>query len=368
LSPNQKTPALAGVFCCGRVQIDVTFKGVTQMNFKDLMSVLMRGQSLTAEQMKGAMSRLIAGEYTDAQIAAFLMALRFKGESPMEIVAAARVLLKHSVPISFPNQDIVDIAGTGGDGASTFNVSTAAAFVAGAAGVKVVKHCGRSSSGKSGSADVLESLGAVVDLSAEQALKVFEECGLIFLYAPRFNPAMDRVAKIRREMGQRTIFNILGPLINPARPRLQVVGVYNGEILETVALALRKMGSQHAFVVHGSHGVDELSVIGRTRGEELIGRRISPFEIDAKRLGFSYDYKDEVTVDTAKESAVVIESVLQGKRGYARDVVMLNAAAALVVDGSARDLEDGLVEASIAIDSGEALALKERYVEVTKSL
>jgi anthranilate phosphoribosyltransferase len=281
------------------------------MQFKDTLSALMRGRDLDARDMAYAMNQLIAGDYTDAQAAAFLVALSAKGESVVEIVAAARVLLRHATPISFLEPNIVDIVGTGGDGASTFNISTAAAFVAAAAGAKVVKHCGGSSTGKSGSSEVLESLGAAVDLSAEQSLKVFEGCGLVFLHAPRFNPAMARVAKMRKEIGTRTVFNLIGPLINPARPKRQVVGVYSHYIVENVALALRKLGSKYAYVVNGSPGVDELSVTGRTHGLWLRDGTLRQSELDPKYYGFHYDVKDEVRVETSEESAAVIR-VSQG--------------------------------------------------------
>jgi anthranilate phosphoribosyltransferase len=294
--------------------------------------------------------------------------LRAKGESSIEIIAAAQVLLQHSVPISFSEPNIVDIVGTGGDGRSTFNISTAAAFVAAAAGVKVVKHCGRSSSGNSGSSDVLEALGAIVDLSAEQSLKVFEECGMVFLYAPRFNPVMEKVARVRREIGVPTLFNILGPLINPARPKRQVVGVFTSTLLSGVAIALRDLGSTNALVVHGYQGVDELSITHPTCGMYLNAGEISSWDTYPYPYGCRYSSENEVVVDNPQQSAAVIETVLQGKSGYALDVVLLNAAAAIQVAGLAPDLPTALTKAEMAIDSGAGLALKNKYIQTTQSV
>jgi len=322
---------------------------------QDAIRTLTGGRALSPEMARQAMGLLATGGATAAQAGAFLAALRLKGETPEEIAAFCRVLEEHAVTIS-PRVEgtLVDTCGTGGDGAFTFNISTAAAIVAAGAGAQVVKHGNRAVSSRCGSADVLEALGVDIALPPEQVCRAVEEIGIGFLFAPLFHPAFRNVAGVRREMGCYTVFNILGPLLNPARAPARLVGVFSPDLLAPVAGALRLMGVRRALVVYGS-GLDEISVSGKTRVAELNGSRIEEYTISPGDFGIpEYPLRDLCGSDT-KGNAEIIRGVLQGRGSCAaRDVVAMNAGAALYVGGKAKDIEDGIDLAMDAIVSGRA--------------
>jgi anthranilate phosphoribosyltransferase len=314
-----------------------------------------------------AMGLLATGGATAAQAGAFLAALRLKGETPEEIAAFCRVLEEHAVTIS-PRVDgtLVDTCGTGGDGAFTFNISTAAAIVAAGAGAPVVKHGNRAVSSRCGSADVLEALGVEIALPPEQVCRAVEEIGIGFLFAPLFHPAFRNVAGVRREMGCYTVFNILGPLLNPAHAPARLVGVFSPDLLAPVAGALRLLGVRRALVVHGS-GLDEISVSGKTRVAELNGARIEEYTISPGDFGIpEYPLRDLCGSGT-EGNAEIIRGVLQGRGpGAARDVVAMNAGAALYVGGKAKDIDDGIELAMDAIGSGRAESKLDALTRVSR--
>jgi anthranilate phosphoribosyltransferase len=307
----------------------------------------------------------MTGGATPAQIGGFLVALRAKGETVREVVAAAEVLREMAtrVPVSCPH--LVDTCGTGGDGTHTFNISTAAAFVAAAAGARVAKHGNRSVSSKSGSADVLEAAGVNLNLTPQQVRACIETVGLGFLFAQHHHGAMQHAIGPRRELGIRTIFNLLGPLTNPAGAPNQIVGVYGAEWVEPLAEALRDLGSEHVLVVHAQDGLDEISIGAPTRVAELTEGRIEVKILTPEQFGFQREPLSWLVVDSAQESAAMIRGVLAGATGPARDVVLLNAGAALYVAGVAPTLAAGVVQAAGAIDAGAALAKLEELITFT---
>lgn len=338
------------------------------MPIKTAINKVMDGQSLADEEAEEVMSQIMRGEATPAQIGSYLTALRMKGETVAEISGSVRAMRRSAVPVQ-PRTGpaaLVDTCGTGGDGAGTFNISTTAAFVVAGAGQKVAKHGNRSVSSKSGSADVLAALGANLDLTPEQVAQAIDEVGLGFLFAPKLHPAMKHAIGPRRELGVRTIFNILGPLTNPAGAMAQVIGVYDGQLTEPLAHVLKRLGSRGAFVVHGYGGLDELTTAGPNRVSRLEQGEVVTEKLDPAELGFARADPAELLGGAAEENARITHDLLAGReKGARRDVVVLNAAAALAAAGKAADLAEGVRLAAQSIDSGAALSVLERYIAFT---
>ena len=323
-------------------------------NITSAINHLLEGQDLSPDAMRQLMRGIMSGEATPAQIGGFLVALRAKGETVPEVVAAAEVLREKVTRVRVHCDHLVDTCGTGGDGTHTFNISTAAAFVSAAAGARVAKHGNRSVSSKSGSADVLEAAGVNLALSPEQVQACIEQVGLGFLFAQNHHGAMQHAIGPRRELGVRTIFNLLGPLTNPAGAPNQVVGVYSPEWVEPLAEALRELGSRHVIVVHAEDGLDEISIGAPTRLAELRDGRIDNYLLTPETFGFAREPLSWLAVESAEESVAMIHGVLAGGEGPARHVVLLNAGAAIYVAGLAETLQDGVQRAAAAIDSGAA--------------
>lgn len=325
------------------------------------------GVDLTAAEVDAAMSSILEGSATAAQIAGFVVALRMKGESSTEIAAAASALRKQCESIRPKvSGPLLDTCGTGGDGLHTFNISTAAAIVAAGSGVAVAKHGNRAVSSKAGSADVLEALGVRIDLDADSVERCIEEVGIGFLFAPSHHAAMRHAAPVRRELGVRTIFNLLGPLANPASATHQVVGVFDGSRVEQLAEALAVLGLQAAWVVHGEGGLDEISPSGTTRVAALEGGTVRTFELTPGDFGLSPSPVEALRGGDAKENAAIISRVLEGEQGPARSAVVLNAAAGLIVTGRAHDPKEAAARASQTIDDGSAAGTLARWVAQTQ--
>jgi len=324
-------------------------------------------QNLSTEQADAAMTEIMQGEATPAQVGAFLAALRMKGETIDEITGCASAMKRSAVQVrpNIGDAMLVDVVGTGGDSSGTFNISTTAAFVVAGHGVKVAKHGNRSVS-KSGAADVLEAIGVHLQLSAEQSVECIEEIGLTFLFAPAYHPAMKYAIGPRREMAARTIFNILGPLTNPANATNLLVGVYDPNLTETMAQVLGNMNCRAAFVVHGADGLDELSLTGVNRVSHLHGGTVRTFELDPVDLGLPRATLADLQGGTAQENTVIMRGILSGEiQGAKRNAVLLNAAAALSTE--CNDLAAGLEEARASIDSGAALRVLEAFIAKTQS-
>jgi anthranilate phosphoribosyltransferase len=315
---------------------------------------LLDGHDLTQEGARDVMRSIMAGEATPGQIGAFLVALRLKGETADEIAGCAEAMREHVLVVRPERTDLVDTAGTGGDGAGTFNISTAAALVAAAAGAGVAKHGNRAVSSSSGSADVLEALGFNLELAPELIERSIDELGFGFLFAPTHHPAMRHAAPVRRELATRTVFNVLGPLTNPAGARAQVVGVYAPDLVPTIAEVLARLGAEHAFVVHGADGIDELSPAGPNLVCEVVDGRVRRREIDPLELGIDRCAPEELGGGDPAENAETIRRIFAGADGGKRDAVLLNAAGAIAAGGLARDLAEGVGHAREAIDSGAA--------------
>ncbi|HEX2096508.1 MAG TPA: anthranilate phosphoribosyltransferase [Solirubrobacterales bacterium] len=325
------------------------------------------GDHLTADHAAAVLAEIMEGRSSEVQTAAFLIALRAKGETVPELVGLARTMRLLATPVATGRDDLVDTAGTGG-GPSTFNVSTTAALVAAAAGCAVAKHGNRSNTSRCGSADLLEALGVNIDLSPEQVGRCIEEVGFGFMFAPRHHAAMAHVVPVRKELGVRTIFNFLGPLTNPAGAQRQLLGVSDRRYQETIAEALVGLGSVRALVVAAEDGVDELSVSARTRVIEVAEGRTEEWFVEPGELGLAEADLDEVAGGSPEENAAASRSVLDGERGARRDLVLLNAGAAIYVGGRAGSLAEGVERATAAVDDGAARQLLERLVATTASL
>ncbi len=345
-------------------------EGETSISLRDAIATVMAGRDLTQGEAESVMSQIMRGEATPAQIGALLAALRVKGETVPEIAGCARAMRNSAIPVRPSRGDaIVDTCGTGGDGAGTFNISTTAAFVAAGAGQPVAKHGNRSVSSRCGSADVLEALGVNLELTPEQVANSVDQVGLGFLFALRLHPAMKHAAGPRRELGARTIFNLLGPLTNPAGVQAQVIGVYHPDLTERVALVLAALGSRAAYVVHGAGGLDELTTTGANRISVLRDGRVETQLVDPVVFGFRQAEPAELRGGDADENAHITRSVLDGEmNGARRDVVVLNAAAALVVGGRAETLAEGIDLARESLESGAALRVLDHLVEFTQSM
>ncbi len=303
---------------------------------KEAIQTLVSGCSLTMEEAASVMEEIMSGEVTPAQFGAFVTALRLKGETVDEIAGLAKTMRAKAVPVTVTGP-LVDTCGTGGDGSSTFNISTTAAFLVAGAGLKVAKHGNRAMSSQCGSADVLEALGVKIDLNAEQVQRCLEEVGMGFMFAPVFHPAMKYASAPRREIGIRTVFNILGPLTNPAGAMAQVLGVADGSLVEKLALVLRSLGCHHALVVHGEDGLDEITLTGETQVCELKNGRINSYAISPESFGLSrVSSLENLRGGTAEENATVLRNILAGAPGPQRDIVLMNTAAALVAGDKAQ--------------------------------
>lgn len=339
----------------------------SNMHIQQAISHVIDGHDLGRVDMQSVMQQIMTGECTDAQIGGLLVALRMKGETVDEITAAAEVMasLASHVVVDAPN--LIDIVGTGGDGISTFNVSTAASFVAAGAGCNVAKHGNRSVSSKSGSADLLEQAGANLNLEAAQVAKVIENAGVGFMFAPMHHSAMRYAIGARKEMAVRTIFNVLGPLTNPAQVKRQVVGVFAPDLTDTLANVLSHLGSEHALVVHSDDGMDEISICAPTQVSEMRDGKVENYSVRPEDYGLATAKVDDIIVADPSESLAVIDNILEGKKGAARDIVVLNAGAGIYVSGLASSLADGVSAAQASIDSGKALASKRAYIDATRN-
>jgi len=339
------------------------------MIYKDILNRLLERQDLEREQMLALMRALMGGELLPEQIAAAVIALRCKGETVTEIAAAAEVMRELSAKVEVADRShLVDTCGTGGDSLHTFNISTTAAFVAAACGARVAKHGGRAVSSGSGSADVLEHLGVSLDLGPQRVGELIDRIGLGFLFAPKHHSAMRHAAPVRKALGVRTLFNLLGPLTNPAGAPNQLLGVFSRTLTRKMAEALQTLGSRHAMVVHGADGLDEITLSGETFVAELRDGQLREYTLTPERFGIARADLAAIRVDGVVPSAQVLREVLAGTPGPAADIVALNAGAAVYVAGIASSLEDGVARAQRSLDDGSAAARLEALLRESQDL
>jgi anthranilate phosphoribosyltransferase len=325
------------------------------------------GHDLSRDETRAVMGEIMAGEATPAQIGGFLVALRAKGETPDEIAGCAEAMRAHVLAVTPRRDDLVDTAGTGGDGARTINISTAAALVAAASGAAVAKHGNRAVSSACGSADVLEALGFELEQEPQRIADSIDQLGFGFLFAPSHHPAMRHAAPVRKELATRTVFNVLGPLTNPAGARAQVVGVYSEQLVRTIAEVLARLGARRAFVVHGAGGIDELSPVGPNLVAEVVNGSVRERTLDPEtELGLPRCSVVELRGGTPAENAAAIREVFEGAEGGRRSAVLLNAAGAIAAAGHAEDLREGLELARETVDSGAAAARLEQLVAFSR--
>ena len=334
---------------------------------KESIDIVVSGKSLTMDQAAEVMQEIMDGEATPAQFGSFVTALRLKGETVEEIAGMARVMREKSVPVSVSGP-LVDTCGTGGDASKTFNISTTAAFVVAGAGLKVAKHGNRGISSGCGSADVLDALGVKIELGAPEVEKCLEDIGIGFMFAPTFHPAMKYAAPSRKEIGIRTVFNILGPMTNPAGAQSQLLGVFEESLTMKMAQVLCLLGCHHALVVHGEDGLDEITLGGKTTVCELKGDEITRCYIDPEDFGFPRTNLSSLRGGPPQENADILRRILQGEKGPYRNIVLVNAAAALVAGDIAKDLEKGVHLAREAIDSGSALDKLNRLIAFSQQI
>jgi anthranilate phosphoribosyltransferase len=334
---------------------------------REAIDALVEGQSLTIEEAAACMTEIMDGEATPAQFGAYVMALRLKGETVDEIAGMARVMREKALQVSVPGI-LVDTAGTGGDRSGSFNISTAAALVAAGAGVKVAKHGNRAMSGATGSADILEALGVKIDLSPEGVQRCIEDVGFGFMFAQRYHPSMKFAAGPRREIGIRSVFNILGPLTNPAGAKRQVIGVADPEMARRMAEVLGTLGSERALVVHGEDGMDEFTITGPSQVWELKDGTVTEYQFTPESVGLAVSDAGALAAGSAEISAEIVRSVLNGAKGPARDVVLLNAAAALVVGSASDTMSEGVKLAVESIDTGAASRAVDALAELSQTL
>ena len=327
----------------------------------NFLKKLIAKENLSHNEMTDLMQSIMSGGLSPNYVSAVLTALSIKGETIDEISAAAQVLRDNLTPVDL-DDDVVDTCGTGGDGLKTFNISTCASFVAAGAGVRIAKHGGRSISSSSGSADVLESLGVNVSIDNIKMKELVDSIGIGFMFAPNFHPAMKFVAPVRKELGVRTMFNMLGPLTNPANSPRQIIGVFNKQLCHTFAHVLQKLGSEHVLIVFGHDGMDEISITGTTSVAELKDNQISEYEIHPQDFGFSIGKLDDIKVENVEQSKAIMLDILAGNKSTARDIVLLNAGAAIYVAGITKDILEGVELAKDAVDSGKALQKLEALV------
>jgi len=327
---------------------------MTPAFIKEAIQRVVDGQSLAEPEAERVMTEIMEGQATPAQIGAYLTALRMKGETVDEITGSARAMRRKAVRVRTNDGLVVDTCGTGGDRRHTFNISTTAAFVVAGSGITVAKHGNRSVSSSSGSADVLKALGVTIELKPAQVEECLNEVGVGFLFAPLFHAAMQHAMGPRREIGVRTLFNLMGPLTNPADASIQVMGVYAPELTELIGQVLMKLGSRHCYVVHGEDGLDEITVTGRTKICEGKDGRIQCYQLDPKEVGIKRARLEELKGGDAEENAKITTAILKGEKGPKRDIVLMNAAPALVACGKANTLKEAVKTAGTVIDSGAA--------------
>lgn len=334
---------------------------------QEAIQKLVSGQDIGGDGAREVMELIMSGQATDAQIGAFLIALRLKGETVDEIAGCARVMREKATPVQTKRTDLVDTCGTGGDGSGTFNISTAVAFVAAGAGLGVAKHGNRAMSSQCGSADVLVELGVNIEISPEKVGQCIDEAGIGFLFAPALHGAMKHAIGPRREIGTRTVFNVLGPLTNPAGAKCQLIGVYAPELTDKIAGVLGELGSQRAFVVHGCDGLDEITLTGPTRVSELRDGKVQTRDINPADFGLAVVDAAALKGGDAAANAQILRAVLDGQEGPALDIVLINAAAAIVAGGMAETLEEGLEKARTAVAGGAARAALEKLIAVSNA-
>jgi len=334
--------------------------------FRENLNKIIHRKNLSENEMSEMITEIFSGSITDAQVGAFMAALATKGETFEELAGAAKAMRRKALRIQVSSQTIVDTCGTGGDAAQTFNISTTTAFIVAGCGVTVAKHGNRSVSSKCGSADLLEAMGVKLDINPEIVEEAIEEIGIGFLYAPLYHGAMRYAAKARKEIGIRSIFNMLGPLTNPAGANCQLLGVYAPELTEMFAQALRLLGTKRAFIVHGHDGLDEISVCAPTRISELKDDLIRTYDITPEQFFTGKANPEDLAGGDPEENAGITRKILAGEKGPKRDVVVLNASAALVAAGKANDFKEGISLAKTSIDSGAAAAKLEKLVRYTQ--
>ena len=338
------------------------------MNMSGLLEKLMRRETLSVDEAGEAMAAIMSGSATPGQIGALLVGLTMKGERPGEIVGLARTMRANAVPLTRSHGDVFDTCGTGGDRSGTFNISSTAALVAAAAGLRVAKHGNRSVSSQCGSADVYEALG--VHVAAEPAVveRSLEQIGIAFFFAPTFHPSMRHAAPVRRELGVRTAFNLLGPLTNPAGTRRQLVGVPHAELTELLARSLLMLGSDRAWVVHGADGIDEMSTTGHTKVSECRDGAVSTFYVHPSDFGINKAERRDLQGGDAAANAAIVRAVIAGEKGPRRDVVLLNAGASLFVGAKASSVREGIAIAAEAVDSGAARTKLNEMIAASKAV
>jgi len=324
------------------------------MTFKTTLQTVVFGNNLSEQEMMDAMTQIMDGKVSDIKLAAFLTALQVKQETVPEIVGAAKVMRDKAEKIKVNASDTIDTCGTGGDGADTFNISTAVAFVVAGAGLTVTKHGNRAVSSKSGSADVLQCLGVNIDAPLRTIERCIEDVGIGFLFAPLMHKAMKHAVGVRKELGFRTFFNLLGPLTNPANANSQILGVFDSKWVNPLAEVLRDLGSKHAMVVHGFDGLDEITLTSETQISELRNGNITNYDLDPKNFGYSLCSSEDLKGGAPEINAKIIRDILKGKKGFKADIVLLNAGAAIYVGGKAKTIEQGILIANKSISSGEA--------------
>jgi anthranilate phosphoribosyltransferase len=333
---------------------------------QEALTRIIERDEIKHDEMVSLMRQIMRGDVSQVMISAIMIGLRVKRESIGEISAAAEVMRELATKVEVENrQNLVDTCGTGGDSAHTFNISTAAAFVAAAAGARVAKHGGRSVSSKSGSADVLESLGVNLNQTPQQVADGISRIGVGFMFAPNYHSAMKYAAPVRRELGVRTLFNILGPLTNPAGAENQVIGVFHADLVGIVARVLQQLGSHHVMVVHGEDGLDEITIAGKTRIGELKNGEVSEYTIRPEDFGMKVSAIETIQVQDSEQSKALLQSVLDNQPGPALDIVLLNAGAAIYVSGVADTLKQGVIRARAAVESGAAKEKLRQLVEIT---
>jgi anthranilate phosphoribosyltransferase len=334
---------------------------------KEALSKIVSGSDLTLTEAREVMREIMKGEATQAQIGAFLTALRMKGETADEIAGCALAMRESAIAVKPKRNQLVDTCGTGGDGKGTFNISTTVAFVAAGAGLAVAKHGNRSVSSHCGSANLLQTLGVNLELSPEQVARCIDEVGIGFLFAPKLHPAMKYALGPRQEIGLRTIFNILGPLSNPAGAKRQLLGVYNSNLTELMAEVLRALGAEHAFVVHGADGLDELSVTGQNKISRLYDGDIETYYLNPENLGLPRAKLIDLAGGSVEDNAAITKALLVGANGPKRDVILFNTAAVLIAGGKASSFSEGLGLAAEAIDNGSAQRKLHQLIEFSRS-
>ncbi|MEK7096776.1 MAG: anthranilate phosphoribosyltransferase [Patescibacteria group bacterium] len=334
------------------------------MDTTTILNKLINKKNLTAKETGSFLLEVINGSISNEQAAAIITALRMKGETVEEIYGFIKTLRKNMISINL--NDAIDVCGTGGDGSGTFNVSTAVAFVVAGAGIKVAKHGNRAASSSCGSADVLEALGVNINLTPKQAEQVFKKIGMVFLFAPLYHPAMKNVVTIRKELKIRTIFNFLGPFINPSRPARQLIGVPDEKIAEKLTLVSKKLGSKHVVIATSEDGLDEISIGGKTTLFELKNNSLKKYAINPIDFGFKRAFKSEILGGNAKENALIINKIFTGLKDAKRNIVVFNSGVALYIAGAAKNIKEGIKLAEFSIDSGKAKLILENLIKETQ--